>query len=152
MKENIIKFLRNAFPFVMVIALWRLALPVWNPAGVLALVPIFFCSFVQPVPYFMGMGILFSFLIDYNSNTLFFWTALYCFVYAINGFQNYIDLPRAANRAIVPFMIYFGAGILFLVLAHFGWAVLARGLWTFIWAAILYTPIVMLIQGARDDR
>ena len=48
-KYKIIKFLRDAFPFIAVIVLWRLSVAFWNPAGILAIIPIFYCSFVRLV-------------------------------------------------------------------------------------------------------
>lgn len=41
MKKKIINFLCAAFPFIAVLVLWRLAVPFWNPAGILAMIPIF---------------------------------------------------------------------------------------------------------------
>lgn len=152
MKTNILNFLRRVTPFLLVIVLWRLSAPIWNPAGVLALIPIFYCSFVRPTPWFPLVSIIFCFLIDYNSNTTLFWTALYCFTYAVNGFQGYIDLVRAADRAFVPFVVFFGLGTLLLFFSHPGWANLGRETWTFVWTALLYTPITAVIQRAQNDR
>ena len=81
MKKNIVDFLRAAFPFITVIILWRLAVPFWNPAGILAIIPIFYCSFVRPVPWFAPFAVLFCFLIDYRFDTLAYWTAAHCFVF-----------------------------------------------------------------------
>lgn len=152
MKTDILKFLRRATPFLLVIALWRLIMPIWNPAGVLAFIPIFYCSFVRPTPWFPLVSVIFCFLIDYNSNTTLFWTALYCFTYAVNGFQGYVDLTRASDRAFVPFVVFFGVGTLLLFCSHMGWANLGRDIWMFVWVAALYTPITAVIERAQDDR
>lgn len=152
MKTDILKFLRRATPFLLVIALWRLVMPIWNPSGVLALIPIFYCSFVRPTPWFPLVSVIFCFLIDYNSNTTLFWTALYCFTYAVNGFQGYVDLTRASDRAFVPFVVFFGVGTLLLFCSHMGWANLGRDIWMFVWVAALYTPITAVIERAQDDR
>lgn len=152
MKTDILKFLRHATPFLLVIALWRLAVPIWNPAGVLALIPIFYCSFVRPTSWFPLISVIFCFLIDYNSNTTLFWTALYCFAYAVNGFQGYIDLTRTSDRAFVPFVVFFGIGVLLLLCSHIGWSNLGRGIWIFVWVSTLYTPITAVIERAQYDR
>lgn len=152
MNINVLNFLRRACPYLLLVALWRLAVPVWNPAGILALIPIFYCSFVRPVPWFAELSVIFCFLIDYSSNTLFFWTSLYCLIYALNGFQTFFDLPRAPNNALVPFSVFVGTGILILFFAHIGWANLGRDVWTFIWLCALYQPITILIARAQNDR
>ena len=78
MKNNIIKSLRIMFPFLLTIALWRLSTPFWNPGGILALIPIFYCVFVRHMPWFGIFGAIMCFLIDYKFNTTGFWLAIYC--------------------------------------------------------------------------
>ncbi len=152
MNRDIVIFLRRAFPFLLTVGLWRLAMPIWNPGGMLAIIPIFYCSFVRPIDWFPMLSVIFCFLIDYNAGTLFFWTALYCLVYAINGFQNYVDVVRAPHRGIWLFTAYVAIGILVLFFRHMSFATLARALWLIIWLCALYTPITVLIDGARNDR
>ena len=89
MKQNIIDFLRRAFPFFITVGLWRLSATFWNPAGVLAVIPIFFCTFVRPVNWFVIFSILMCVCIDYKFETVCFWLATYCFLYSINAFQTY---------------------------------------------------------------
>ena len=85
-------------------------------------------------------------------SAVFFWTSLYCLIYALNGFQTFFDLPRAPNNALMPFSVFVGVGILVLFFAHIGWANLGRDVWTFIWLCALYEPITILIAGAQNDR
>lgn len=151
MKTQIINFLRAAFPFLAVLVLWRLSYPFWNPAGVLAIIPIFYCSFVRPTPWFAPWAVLFCFLLDYKFDTLFYWTALYCILYAANGFQNFIDLTRAPKNAIAVFMIFFGCAILILALMNFNLTNIVRALWIFAWTCTLYMPITILIKRASND-
>lgn len=151
MKTHAINFLRAAFPFLAVLVLWRLSVPFWNPTGVLAIIPIFYCSFVRPVPWFAPWAVLFCFLIDYKFNTMFFWTALYCLVYAANGFQNYIDLTRVDKDAINVFMIFFGIATLILTLIHFNISTFLRAIWLFAWTTTLYIPITALIKRIGRD-
>jgi hypothetical protein len=152
MKESIIHFLRAAFPFLTVVFLWRLSIPFWNPAGILALIPIFYCTFIRPTHWFMPFGLLFCFLIDYNLNTLCFWTAFYCLCYAINGFQFIVDLPELEYNAIDFFMVFIGIGMLLSEILHINWTVFGRLIWTFAWMVVLYLPITNLIQAVRYDR
>lgn len=152
MKKNIVNFLRAAFPFITVIILWRLAVPFWNPAGILAIIPIFYCSFVRPVPWFAPFAVLFCFLIDYRFDTLAYWTAAYCLFYAINGFQSFIDLTRTDKNALNIFMVFFGVATLILTLAGFSVSNLMRAVWLFAWVATLYIPITALIKRVCDDR
>ena len=152
MKENIIHFLRAIFPFLTVIFLWRLSIPFWNPAGILALIPIFYCTFIRPVPWFIPFGLLFCFLIDYNLGRLCYWTIIYCLCYAINGFQFIVDLPELEYNAIDFFMAFIGVGILLSEILHINWTVFGRMIWTFAWMVVLYLPITNLIQVGRRDR
>ena len=108
MIEKTVSFLRKVFPFLTVIFLWRLAIPFWNPGGILALIPLFYCTFIKPVPWFMPFGLIFCFLIDYNLGSLCYWTAIYCLCYAINGFQTIIDLQNMDINAIDAFMVFLG--------------------------------------------
>ena len=152
MKEKIIKFLRDVFPFIAVIVLWRLSIAFWNPAGILAIIPIFYCSFVRPVPWFAPFALLFCFLIDYRFDTLFYWTIMYCLFYAINGFQTFFDLTRVDKNAINVFMIFFGIATFILSLLHINIDNLMRAVWLFAWVSTLYIPITALIKRVYDDR
>ncbi len=146
MNTKIVHFLRGATPWLAVIILWRLSNWFWNPAGVLALIPIFYCSFVKPVPYFTPFAVLFCFLIDYKFETLVFWTMFYCLFYAINGFQTFFDLTKLDKNAIHIFMLFFCSGMLIVLLSHFGFINLLETLWIIIWAGGLYLPITQIIK------
>ena len=39
---NVVPILKKFLPFLMTIFLWRLSVYFWNPAGILALIPIFY--------------------------------------------------------------------------------------------------------------
>lgn len=152
MKNKIINFLRDAFPFIAVIVLWRLSVAFWNPAGILAIIPVFYCSFVRPVPWFPIAAILCCFLIDYRFDTLFYWTAMYCIFYAINGFQTVFDLTRVDKNALHVFMIFFGVCSLILALFKLNITNLIHAIWLFAWVSVLYIPITALIKRVYDDR
>ena len=151
MMKNIVHFLRTAFPFLITIGLWRLSGPWWNPGGILAIIPIFYCTFVRPIDWFLIFSILMCVCIDYNFETVCFWLAMYCLVFAINGFQTWIDVSRLDKNAISAFMIFFGVAIMILVGANFTLGNLGRGIWMFAWGTILYLPITTLIQRVHND-
>lgn len=151
MKTVVINFLKKAFPFIMVIVLWRLSGRFWNPGGILAMIPIFYCSFVKNTPYFTIFAVLFCFLIDYNFDTKLFWTTIYCLTYAINGFQNYINFSESEFNAIQPFMIFMISALFLMSVAHMNWTVLFRMLWIFVWASVLYIPVTQLIKKVSYD-
>lgn len=151
MKEKIIEFLRTAFPFLLTIGLWRLSDPFWNPAGVLAIIPIFVCSFVRPVNWFPIFSILMCLVIDYKFETVCYWIAMYCLFFAINGFQSFIDLTRMDKYAILVFMIFCGVVLLIQLIVNFTFANCVRAVWIFSWCSALYLPITMLIQRVRND-
>lgn len=151
-RDKIIKFLRNIFPFITVIVLWRLSVYFWNPAGILAIIPIFYCSFVRPVPWFVPFALLFCFLIDYKFDTLVYWTAMYCIFYAINGFQNFFDLTRVDKNAIHIFMIFFGVAIMILTMLDLNISNVMWAIWLFAWVSVLYIPITALLRLVDNDR
>lgn len=152
MKYNIIKILRNAFPFIAVLVLWRLSIAFWNPAGILAIIPIFYCSFVRPVPWFAPFAVIFCFLIDYRFDSLVYWTVMYCLFYAANGFQSFIDLSRLDKNALQVFMAFFGISTLILSFMNFNLDNILRAIWLFAWVSTLYIPITALIKKVYDDR
>ncbi len=144
-------FLRKSFPYLMAIGLWRLSVPWWNPAGILAIIPIFYCTFVRPKYMFGIFGLLMCFLIDYKFDTVLYWTTLFCIFYAINGFQTFIDLTRANKNAIDVFMIFFATAIMILFLNDVSWTNLFNTICLFIWTTVLYEPITKLIGGVSHD-
>ena len=151
MKKNLIDFLRVSFPFLLTIGLWRLSVPFWNPAGILAIVPIFFCSFVRPVNWFGIFSVLMCLCIDYKFETVCFWVAVYCLFYAINGFQSLVDLTRMDKNGLPAFMFFLGINIIIQVFANFSFTSFLRGTWMFIFVCALYMPITLLIQRVRHD-
>ena len=151
MKNNIIKSLRIMFPFLLTIALWRLSTPFWNPGGILALIPIFYCVFVRHMPWFGIFGAIMCFLIDYKFNTTGLWLAIYCLFYAVNGFQTIIDLARMDRDAINAFMVFIGVGIIITIFTGFGFINILRGIWIFIFMSLLYMPTALLIKRVRHD-
>ena len=152
MKEKIIKFLRAATPFLSVIFLWRLAIPFWNPGGILAIIPIFYCTFIRPVKWFMPFGLIFCFLLDYNMGVLCYWTTIYCLCYALNGFQSFIDFQHRDYNSIDMFMVYIFIGIIIFEFGHLNWTTFGRMIWTFIWLTTMYLPITRFIGGVHHDR
>ena len=151
MKKSITEFLRVAFPFLLTIGLWRLSAPFWNPAGILAIIPIFFCSFVRPVNWFPIFSILMCLCIDYKFESVCFWIAMYCLFYAVNGFQTVIDITRMDKNGIFAFMVFFGVAVLIQVITNFTFINLLRGVWMFSWAGVLYIPLTKIIQRVGHD-
>ena len=151
MKQNIIKYLQIAFPFLITIALWRLSNPWINPAGILAIIPIFYCSFIKPVPYFTAFAILFCFLIDYNFDTVIFWTTLYCAYYAIMNIQTIIDLTHTKKFGLYAFMIFFGIASLSMIFWYLSWTSLGLGILMFVVTCAMYIPVAFLTKVVCDD-
>lgn len=151
MKAKIIDFLRQSSPFLLTIGLWRLSNTFWNPAGILAIIPLFFYSFIRPIDWFVLFSILMCIAIDYNFETVCYWLALYCLMYSVNSFQNIIDLTRMDKNGLYAFMVFFGTAVLIQVFLNITAANLLAGIWVFAWASILYVPITVLIQRIRND-
>lgn len=132
------------FPFLVTIFLWRLSVYFWNPGGILALIPIFYYTFVKQIYWFAGFALLFCFLIDYRCGLPLFWTSFFCLAYAINGFQKYVDVPHMDRNAMYLFMLFTGAGIFILIFANLTWKNLINNLWLFVWLNVLYMPITSI--------
>jgi hypothetical protein len=146
---KVIQIFKQLLPFIMTLFLWRLSIYFWNPAGILALIPIFYYTFVRPIHGFAFFAFLFCFLIDYRCELPLFWTCLYCLLYAITGFQNYLDIQHADNNALYVFMSFIGIGFLLLIFSGLTWANLINNLWLFVWLSVLYTPITSIDNWAK---
>lgn len=152
MDKRITDFLRAVFPFALTLFLWRLALPFINPVGMLALIPVFYCTFVRPVSGFAPFGLLMCFLIDYNSDSLLFWSSCYCLCYAVNGFQSFVDLTRADNDGIGIFALFFGVAVFVISVPHLtNFTNIFRMIWAVGIECALYAPIVALIKRVDHD-
>lgn len=152
MNLSLRQIFKTLFPYILVLLLWRLSLNFWNPCGVLALIPIFYFSFIKPVAWFTFFAVIFCFLIDYNCDSLLFWTSIYCIFYAFSRFQSLIDLTRQEKDGLFMFMSFFGFGILVLTIIGFNFIGLIHSVWLFLWASILYIPIVALSKRITNDR
>jgi hypothetical protein len=134
----------------MTLFLWRLSIYFWNPAGILALIPIFYYSFVRPINYFSLFGVIFCFLIDYRCGAPLLWTSIFCLFYAVIGFQNYVDMQHTNNNASYIFMLFIGIGILLLIFSGLTWVNLVNNVWLFIWLNVLYTPITSIDNWVKS--
>ena len=141
MMQKITLFIKKSLPFLITLFLWRLSVYFWNPGGILALIPIFYWTFVRPVNWFGLFGLIFCFLIDYRCDLPLFWTCLFCLFYAINGFQSYIDIQNTDNNGLNAFMVFSGIGILLLIFSGLTWNNFINNIWLFVWLNILYLPI-----------
>lgn len=151
MKQKLIDFLRISFPFLLTIGLWRLSVPFWNPAGLLAFIPMFFCTFIKPKDWFLIFSIFMCIAIDYKFETVCFWLAVYCLFYAVNSFQNFIDITRMDLNGLLAFIVFFGSSVFIQVICDFSFLNLLRGVWLVLWAGALYVPLTKLIQRVQND-
>ena len=151
MKGQIIKSLQDLFPFFITVALWRLSVPWINPGGILAIIPIFYCSFIRPVPYFTPFAILICFLLDYKFNTVLMWTIFYCIFYVVMNLQTFIDLTHTNRDGVYPFMGFVGMLILSQVVSHLSIANMLYGAVMFLILVIMYIPITTTIQAVQND-
>ena len=150
MIEKTVSFCKKIAPFLITLFLWRLSVRFWNPAGILALIPIFYYTFVRPVNFFVIFGLLFCFLIDYRCNLPLFWTSIFCIFYAIDGFQNYVEIPHIDKNAWYIFMFFCGAGFIILTFSGLTFANFINNLWLFIWLNVLYVPITALDRWIKQ--
>lgn len=151
MNPGVINFGRAAFPFLLTLALWRISCTWWNPAGMLCLVPVFYCTFVRPVPWFAPYAFVMCILLDYNFAVPYVWTILWCMTYAANGFQTRIDITRMDLQGFPAFAAFLGIGLIILLILNFEWIALLGAIWSFVWTAALYVPTTALIKRIGDD-
>ena len=151
MKVKILEFLKQAFPFLLTIGLWRLSDSFWNPAGILAIIPIFFCSFIKPIDWFPLFSVLMCVAIDYNFETVCFWLAVYCLFFSINSFQNIIYLTHTDKNGLYAFLVFFGGAVFIQIISNLAAVNLLNGIWIFALCTILYMPITVLIQRIYND-
>lgn len=147
-----VKRIFNAiFPFAITLVLWRLAAPFWNPCGILALVPIFYYSFIAPKPGFVFMAIIGCFLIDYSFDAKLFWTSMFGVAYAANYFQTVMRGAVTRDNGIWAFMVFMGVCLLILGIGTFvaSWSVSALGqmIWFFVLTVAAYFGWIKV--GAR---
>lgn len=140
----ILQIFQRYFPFILTLLLWEFDMSFWNPSGILALITVFYYTFVKPIDYFIIFGTLICFLIDYRCDLLLFWTFLYLLFYVINGFQNHIDLTKTNNNALYVFMFFIGIGILILFFRNFNIQSFFYNIWIFSLLSILYFPITII--------
>lgn len=151
MIRNVLNFLRSAFPFLSVLILWHLSVPFWNPGGLLALIPIFYYSFIKPTDWFVPFSVMFCFLIDYKFDTVLFWTFMYCLFYTVNGLQNFVDLTRQKNDGILVLFAYISFTSLILIIFNWSFIGLIRAFWFVLWISILYIPFITIAKRVDND-
>lgn len=142
--NDFLYFLKKSYPFLITLILWRLSVYFWNPAGILALIPIFYYTFIKQTDWFGLFALIFCFLIDYRAGLQLFWTILFCIFYAINGFQNYVDVKNLDRNGIGIFMLFIGSGFFVLTCIGGTWNNFINNLWLFIWMCVLYIPITSI--------
>ena len=151
MNEKLVHFLRVAFPFLLTVGLWRMSMPFWNPAGILAIIPIFFCTFVKPVNWFVIFSILMCFVIDYKFETVCFWVAMYCLFFATYNFQNIFDISKIDKNGLPAFMTFFGICVAIQTIVNFSLLNLLNGFGLFVFVSLMYLPITLLIKRVNND-
>jgi len=129
------QFLISIFPFAITLLLWRMSSHIFNPGGILALVPIFYYSIISVRPNFLPAALIGCFLVDYNFDTMLFWTTLFCTVYAINGFVVALKPSIQRGGGFAAFAGFVGVGLFMLGFRAFvlTWSVAAifQMIWMF---------------------
>lgn len=136
--RNIKQILNAVFPFAITLLLWRMAAPAWNPCGILALVPIYYYSFVRPRDEFLPMAVVGCFLLDYNFDTMLFWTAAFCIAYSANYFQTVLRSAVQAADGLLFFSGFAGACFLILGARAMTWESVGTALWMLALCAAAY--------------
>lgn len=129
-----------SFPFVATLLLLRMTSPIFNPAGILAIIPIFYFGVIHPRDWFLPMAILGTLMLDFQMQLNLFWTILFAAAYAAGTLQPYIDLPSQKRGGIFIFMAWFGLCILLLGISSLAFLPIIQAIWTLFWVSLLYIP------------
>ena len=147
--------IRNIFPFFVTIQLWYLSHPVFNPFGVLVLIPIFYYMFCDYRKYWFGFGFFMCFLLDFNAGTSFLFCSVFLMMNALNIFFGVLE--NSTGYHIRAFNMFLGVMALFLfIYGIFGirvfFSFLLGILWLYVWLFMLYIPMVALFRWVNNDR
>lgn len=151
------KKIKAVFPYIATIALWHLSGPVFNPFGVLAVIPIFYYTFCERAKRWFPFGVFMCFLIDYNAGTLFLFSAFFLFTNAINNIYGVLDNEDGSLFNIKKFNMFLFALAVFLFLyavfgaAHF-WSFLFGIIWLYALLVVLYLPLAATFKRVSNDR
>ncbi len=151
MKQKIITYLKFAFPFLITVALWRLSCPWINPAGILCIIPIFYCSFIRPTPYFAPFALIMCFLLDYKFSSSFMWTIYYCVFYTIVNLQTMVDLTHTKKSGVYAFISFISPVILFMILQQINFINILYSIVIFIVTCTIYIPTVVTMRAVQND-
>ena len=102
------------------------------------MVPIFYYSFVRPRTEFLPMAILGTLLLDYNFDTMLFWTAAFCAAYAANFFQTFARSAVQLAGGLWAFAGFIGICLSVLGLWAFTFRSIGAALWAFTLSATVY--------------
>ncbi|MCL1902008.1 MAG: hypothetical protein FWG18_00075 [Alphaproteobacteria bacterium] len=147
-----LKIIFNAiFPFAITLVFWRLSTPFWNPCGILAMIPIFYYSFISPRSGFLPFALFICFLIDYNFDTMLFWTSMFAITYSANYFQTVLRVAVTRESGLWSFAAFMGACLVILGIAAFftTWAFTALGQMIWIWALTVMGYFGWIKLGAK---
>lgn len=147
--SQIYTYFKNLFPFFITISLWYLATPIFNPVGILCLIPIFYYCFVTPIKNFAFLGGILCFLIDYRLGIPLFWTFMFCLICAINNLQNIINLSMLERNAFIFFVVFIGLSLLILSLSKFTFLNFFNNIWIFLWICLLYLPTTYVLNRVQ---
>ena len=132
------------FPFAATLLLLRMTSPYFNPAGILAIIPIFYYSLVQPRDWFLPAAFLGVMALDYNMGLNLFWTISFAAAYAAGSLQSYINPQSQKHSSLLVFSAFLGACMLCLGISGAFSAGSVRPLfqaaWIVLWCGLLYIP------------
>ena len=149
MKQKIIRYLQIAFPFLLTIVLWRLSCPWVNPAGLLCIIPIFYCSFIKPVCYFAPFALVMCFLLDYKFGSDFMWTIYYCLCYMIMNLQTAIDLTHTKKSGVYAFMTFGNYYLIYIFATHRFYKFITFGYYVCNYKCVIYSNNCDYSGGAK---
>jgi hypothetical protein len=142
--KRALRIFNIAFPFLAVPLLVRLTSPFWNPAGILAIIPIFYYGFVRPRDWFLPVAVLGALALDFQMGLRLFWTISFLALFAAGSLQNWIDLQNQKHGGLYLFMLFFGIAAFALSISGAAAAASVwpafQAVWLFLWCSLLYIP------------
>jgi hypothetical protein len=142
------KLWKAFFPYVLTLGLWYLTSPILNPFGILAMIPVFYCTFCAKIRGFFPFGFLICFLLDFNAGTMFLFCSAFLLFYAANSAFGITDAgfgmrPFAIFAALLSSLLFFHE-----IYDSRFWVITVWLVLIYCWLCMMYMPLAVLLRSA----
>ncbi len=144
----------NAFhailPTALLLIFWNLSHPIWNPGGILMVIPAFFFIIYYPNKLPFSIAFLMFLLLDYTNDTLLMHTFLFLLIYGVLGIQNIFNLTQQKMNSWFFFSCIMSCALIIMgaisSIASGALISLTMLIWTIILTCCLYYPLSLIFN------